>query len=116
MALFVVAGTNVALASGADSFAAAIVGVIAGVGGGIIRDLIANKIPDVLTNGQFYASAAFAGALLYVLLLQNPVSPLVLVWIPSAVILVVRSLSILFGWGVPAFEIEKDSHPPPSSA
>jgi uncharacterized membrane protein YeiH len=115
MALFVVTGTNVALAAGADDLAAAIVGVIAGVGGGILRDVMANKIPDVLTNGQFYASAAFAGALLYMLLLQLPVSPLVVVWIPILVIFGIRSLSIIFGWGVPAFEIEHEADPPPPS-
>ena len=115
MALFVVTGTNVALAAGADNLAAAIVGVIAGVGGGILRDLMANKIPDVLTNGQFYASAAFAGAILYVLLLQLPVSPLVVVWIPIAVIFGSRALSIILGWGVPAFEIGEGTDPPPPS-
>lgn len=115
MALFVVTGTNVALAAGADNLAAAIVGVIAGVGGGILRDLMANEVPDILTNGQFYASAAFAGAILYVLLLQLPVSPLVVVWIPIAVIFGIRSLSIIFGWGVPAFEIGEGTDPPPPS-
>ena len=111
VALFVVTGTNVALAAGADNLAAAIVGVIAGVGGGIIRDLMANEVPDILTNGQFHASAAFAGAILYVVLLQLPVSPLVVVWIPIAVIFGIRSLSVIFGWGVPAFEIGRDTDP-----
>lgn len=111
MALFVVTGTNVALAAGADSLAAAVVGVIAGVGGGIIRDLMANKIPDVLTNGQFYASAAFLGAVLYVLLLQTSLSPFVSIWIPIITIFGIRLLSIIFGWGVPKFKIDKDTDP-----
>lgn len=116
MALFVVTGTNVALSAGAGNVTAAIVGVIAGVGGGIIRDILANEIPDALTGGQFYATAAFAGSLLYVFLLQTPVSPLVLVWIPIAVIFGMRALSVIFGWGVPAFEIQTDDDLPPSSA
>jgi uncharacterized membrane protein YeiH len=116
MALFVVTGTNVALAAGADSLAAAIVGVIAGVGGGIIRDVLANKIPDVLTNGQFYASAAFLGAIVYVILLQTPLSPFVSVWVPIIVIFGIRLLSINYGWGVPKFRIDPDDDPPPSSA
>lgn len=111
VALFVVTGTNVALAAGADSLAAAVVGVIAGVGGGIIRDLMANKIPDVLTNGQFYASAAFLGAVLYVLLLQTSLSPFVSIWIPIITIFGIRLLSIIFGWGVPKFKIDKDTDP-----
>jgi uncharacterized membrane protein YeiH len=116
MALFVVTGTNVALAAGANNLAAVIVGVIAGVGGGIIRDLMANEIPDVLTNGQFYASAAFVGALLYVMLLELSVSPFVAVWVPIVIIFGLRVLSIIYGWGVPKFEIAKDNEPPPASA
>jgi uncharacterized membrane protein YeiH len=116
MALFVVTGTNVALAAGADSLAAAIVGVIAGVGGGIIRDVLARKIPDVLTNGQFYASAAFLGAIVYVILLQTPLSPFVSVWVPIIIIFGIRLLSINYGWGVPKFRIDPDDDPPPSSA
>jgi uncharacterized membrane protein YeiH len=116
MAFFVVTGTNVALAAGADSLAAAIVGVIAGVGGGIIRDVLANKIPDVLTNGQFYASAAFLGAIVYVILLQTPLSPFVSVWVPIIIIFGIRLLSINYGWGVPKFRINPDDDPPSSSA
>lgn len=116
MALFVVTGTNVALAAGADSLAAAIVGVIAGVGGGIIRDVLAGKIPDVLTNGQFYASAAFLGAIVYVVLLQTSLSPFVSVWVPIIVIFGIRLLSINYGWGVPKFRIDPGEDPPPSSA
>lgn len=62
MALFVITGTNVALPAEASPVAAALVRVIAGVGGGIIRYVLAMQIPDVLRNGQFYASAAFIGA------------------------------------------------------
>ena len=111
LALFVITGTNVALSAGADDFAAAIIGVISGVGGGIIRDILANKIPDVLTNGQLYASAAFIGAILYVLLLQTSLSPLVVVWIPIILIFVLRALSILRGWGVPKFRLKRKNDP-----
>ena len=109
MALFVVTGTNVALAAGAGSLAAAIVGVISGVGGGIIRDLLANETPDVLVGGQFYASAAFSGALLYVLLLQLPISRLLVFWIPIALIFGIRTASLHYGWGIPTFAIDQDN-------
>jgi uncharacterized membrane protein YeiH len=113
LALFVITGTNVALSAGANDFTAAIIGVISGIGGGIIRDILANKIPDVLTDTQLYASAAFAGAILYVLLLQTSVSPLVSVWIPIILIFVLRALSILRGWGVPKFRLKRKNDPGP---
>lgn len=108
MALFVVTGTNVALEAGANKLAAAVVGVITGIGGGIIRDLLANRIPEVLRDGQFYATAALAGSLLYVLLLELSVSPLTAVWVPILVIFGIRSTSIFLGWSLPAFELQAD--------
>lgn len=108
MALFVVTGTNVALAAGANHLAAAIVGVSSGIGGGILRDVLANDTPDVLIGGQFYASAAFLGAGSYVLLLRAPISTLLVFWIPIVIIFGIRSASIYYGWGVPTFEIDTD--------
>lgn len=108
MALFVVTGTNVALAAGANHLAAAIVGVISGVGGGILRDVLANDTPDVLVGGQFYASAAFLGAGSYILLLRAPISTLLVFWIPITIIFGIRSLSLYYSWGVPTFEIDTD--------
>ncbi len=103
MALFVVVGTNVAIQAGADPIAAAIVGVIAGVGGGIIRDMLANEIPDVLRGGQFYITAALIGALVYVLLLELDVPELVVFWVPIVIILAIRIVSVFTRWGVPTF-------------
>jgi uncharacterized membrane protein YeiH len=114
MALFVITGTNVALQANASPIAAALVGVIAGVGGGIIRDVLAIEIPDVLRNGQFYASAAFIGAVLYVLLLELPVSPLALFWLPILVIFTIRIYSLRRGWGVPTVSLT-EPHPPPGT-
>lgn len=109
MALFVVTGTNVALAAGANGVAAAIVGVISGVGGGIIRDLMANRIPVVLNDGKFYATAAFAGAILYVLLLRTALSPFIAAWITVAVIFAIRWFSGIYGLRAPTIEIETES-------
>jgi uncharacterized membrane protein YeiH len=35
-----------------------------------MRDILAGEIPDVLTGGELYATAALAGAVLYLLLLS----------------------------------------------
>ena len=108
MALFVVTGTTVALEVGADWIAAPIVGVIAGVGGGIIRDALAGEIPDVLKNGQFYASAALVGALLYEGMLQVGVNSLFAVWVAVACIFLIRAVSVWLGWGVPVFAVDDE--------
>lgn len=108
MALFVISGTIIALRANANWFAAAVVGVITGVTGGIIRDVLANEVPDVLVTGEFYALAAFAGSFLYILLLRVGVSGLVSSWLPVVVIFGIRLLSIRYGWKVPTFEVSDD--------
>ncbi|WP_158412363.1 trimeric intracellular cation channel family protein [Ilumatobacter nonamiensis] len=106
MALFVITSANVAFLAGASPISAAILGVIGGVGGGIIRDLLANEVPDVLRNGEYYATAAFVGALLYVALVELDLDPRAVFWIPIAVIFGIRVLSISRGWGVPVLSLE----------
>jgi uncharacterized membrane protein YeiH len=113
MAIFVITGTNVAVTVGASPIAAALVGVISGVGGGIIRDLMAMEIPAVLRGGQFYASAAFAGALIYVGLLELPVPPATVFWVPILIIFGIRMLSLLRGWGIPTASLAHPAGPWP---
>ena len=115
MALFVVTGTNVALAAGASNPAAIIVGVISGVGGGIIRDVLANQVPQVFTHGHYRASGAFAGAILYVFLLGTSVSDVVAAALAVALIFGVRLLSIFYQWDVPTVAITEDPDPSASS-
>lgn len=108
LALFVVTGTNIALDSGAGAASAVVVGVISGVGGGIIRDSMADRIPEVLASGHFYASAAVTGSALNILLLETPMHPGIASAIAAAYIFTVRILSIRYGWGVPEFNIRND--------
>jgi uncharacterized membrane protein YeiH len=65
LALFVVTGTTVALRTGAPAITCALVGVITGVGGGVLRDLLRGEIPTVLRR-EIYALAAAVGAVVVV--------------------------------------------------
>jgi uncharacterized membrane protein YeiH len=62
LGLFVVAGTQKALNHGLHPFAAVLLGMLTGIGGGVIRDLLLREIPTVLRT-DIYALAALAGAL-----------------------------------------------------
>jgi len=59
--LFAVAGTQKALAFGINPFVSALLGMLTGIGGGVLRDLLVNEIPVVLRT-DLYALAALAGA------------------------------------------------------
>lgn len=65
LALFTVVGTDVSLAHGVPWLAATFLGVVTGVFGGVLRDMLANEVPLVF-SGELYGTAAWAGALLYV--------------------------------------------------
>jgi uncharacterized membrane protein YeiH len=61
LALFCVTGALKATNSGLDIVPAALLGMITAVGGGIARDVLANRVPVVLEGG-WYATPALAGA------------------------------------------------------
>ncbi len=69
LALFTMLGTRKGLASGAAPAIAIAMGVITGVAGGILRDLLIGEIPLVFRPQIYlYATAAFFGATVYVLM------------------------------------------------
>lgn len=100
LAVFVVLGAGVTLAAGAPWYAAIVLGVVTGVGGGVIRDLLTGRRPVVLV-GQIYAIAGFAGAACYVALLQFGIFPRFALWIPLALVIVLRVLAIRGDWRLP---------------
>lgn len=60
LALFAVLGTGKALAFGLSPFAAMLLGMVTGIGGGIARDLLVARVPVVL-QAELYAVAALVG-------------------------------------------------------
>ncbi len=67
LALFTVIGTSVALQLGVPWLIAALMGVITGVFGGVIRDILCNEVPLIFRT-DIYATASLAGALLLIAL------------------------------------------------
>ena len=61
LALYAVLGTGKALAFGLSPFAATLLGVMSGIGGGMARDLLVARTPVVLQPTEIYAVAALAG-------------------------------------------------------
>lgn len=100
LALFAVSGTLKALAAGLNPFSAMLLGVVTGIGGGMLRDVLVSEVPAVL-NGTLYASAAVAGAAVVVIgrLLHFPTPVAAL----SGAILcfVLRFLAIRRDWRLP---------------
>src|SRR3954471_20989484 len=101
LALFAVAGTQKALAFGINPFVSALLGMLTGIGGGVLRDLLVNEIPVVL-RADLYAVAALAGAAVVVAghLVQWPPTGTTLTG--ATLCLAIRLVAIRRGWSLPA--------------
>ena len=77
LALFCVTGALKAVDHGLGPLPAALLGMVTGIGGGILRDLLTARVP-VIFEGALYATPALAGAAVAVLLDRTDL-PLVLV-------------------------------------
>lgn len=100
LALFAVSGALKALAFGVTPFAAIMLGVLTGVGGGVARDILVAEIPTVL-RAELYAVAALAGAMVVVVgrALQFPSIPIT--FTGAAVCFGLRFMAIRYGWRLP---------------
>lgn len=106
LSLFAVAGANTALLADTPWLVASFMGVVTGVMGGVIRDVLCNEEPLVF-QGTLYATAAWAGALIYIgmrsLYLDATVSALT----AGAFILTIRLSAIYWDIGLPKFRAKQ---------
>jgi uncharacterized membrane protein YeiH len=100
LGVFAIVGTDRALHFGTNQGIAVILGLVTGIGGGIMRDVLVQRRPLVLTQ-DVYALAALTGAGAYVLLLDAGVVAEVAVWLGVAIVSVIRISAIALRWSVP---------------
>jgi uncharacterized membrane protein YeiH len=100
LATFAVSGTQRALAYHVDPVASALLGMLTGIGGGMVRDLLVREIPVVL-RADFYALAALAGAVVVVAghMVQWPPVPTAIAG--ATVCFCMRLLAIQRRWRLP---------------
>lgn len=100
LALFAALGAQAGIEIGFGFWACVFAGTVSGVGGGIIRDLLSGEVPGVLyRSGDFYASAAAAGAAVTYLL--DGASPDAALLTGIAAVVAVRVGSRLAGLTLP---------------
>jgi uncharacterized membrane protein YeiH len=100
LGLFAVAGTQKALAVGINPFVSALLGMLTGIGGGVLRDLLVNEIPVVL-RADLYALAALAGAAIVVGGHLAHWPPAATTIVGAILCFVIRLLAIRRGWSLP---------------
>ena len=104
LSMFVIVGIDAAIAAGFHdhAFLMIFVGVITGVGGGVLRDVMIRRIPVILQK-RIYALAAMLGASLDVCLLRLGCPETVSAAAAVCFILLIRILSARFRWNLPRY-------------
>ncbi len=101
LGLFTVVGVNVAIDNGYGNYGifAVFLGLLTGVGGGMLRDILAGLTPAILVK-HVYACASLLGAVLYKLMLYG-IPRSYAMFIGAAVVVAVRMLAYHYKWNLP---------------
>ena len=100
LAFFAVAGAQKALVHGLNPPMAALLGMLTGIGGGMLRDVLVVDIPVVL-RADLYALAALAAAIVVVVGHVLHVSPIATTIIGGLLCFALRYMAIRHGWHLP---------------
>lgn len=105
LAAFAVFGAAKAMAFGVHPFVAAMMGVVTGCVGGIIRDLLAGE-PSILLRPELYVTAAAVSAGLFAALRVLGVDLPIAAVIAALSGFALRAIAIWRGWGLPSYKRE----------
>jgi uncharacterized membrane protein YeiH len=110
LGIFTGAGVLAAVRAGYGSnlFFIVFLGVITGVGGGVLRDVLAGMPPYIFVK-HIYASASILGAILCALLHRSMRDGAALL-ICCAAVVVIRLLAAHFRWSLPKADLKNSHH------
>ena len=100
LGLFAVIGAEKALQYGAGPLAALLLGMLAGIGGGMARDILVAKVPSVLQR-ELYAVAALLASAIVVAGTWLALPMQLLMTVGAAACFGLRFLAIRRGWQLP---------------
>jgi uncharacterized membrane protein YeiH len=101
LALFCMTGTLKALATGLNPVASVLLGVTTAVGGGLLRDITANEVPELFNPKDIYALPAFLGSTLTAILWVFGVFNVLTAAVIAAVVFTFRVLAWRRSWQAP---------------
>lgn len=107
LSLFAVTSAQKSLAYGHNAEVAVLLGITTAVGGGVLRDILLNRIPVILEK-EIYASAALMGA--FIVVLGNYLKWLSSDWISIIALIIcfgLRLLSLRYHWNLPVYSNNK---------
>lgn len=106
LAVFAVAGTQKALGYGLNPLMSALLGMLTGIGGGMLRDALVNQVPTVLRS-ELYAVAALAGASVVVAGHVLNLPPTATAVSGAGLCFGIRLVAIRRGWRLPVADLPR---------
>lgn len=100
LAMFTVIGIEKALARDCDMCVAIAMGMITGAFGGVLRDVLLNRVPLIFRK-DIYAMASLLGGVSYWLVLMSGATAVAAGSVCVVVIVTVRMLAVRYGWRLP---------------
>lgn len=107
---FSVTGTRIGISAGysENMFMCVFLGMLTGIGGGLLRDMMSRSIPFVLRK-RIYAVAAIAGACFYYLLYYFKAADTVAIFSSVSLICIIRILATKYEWNLPVAVSEREA-------
>jgi uncharacterized membrane protein YeiH len=102
LAVFTVIGTERALAAGAGPVVAVLMGMMTGVAGGMVRDILTGEVPLILRR-EIYATASLCGATVFVVLATLCPGQCVHAFVSAVVTLGLRLAALKWNLSLPRF-------------
>ncbi|WDR04990.1 trimeric intracellular cation channel family protein [Devosia rhodophyticola] len=107
LVVFTIIGCNVALEMGHPPLIVIVAGMITGIVGGILRDVLCNDVPLVF-SGELYATVSIVTGAIYFFGLQFGFNSEFVISAAMAVGFSLRVLAIVLKWEMPKFVYDKD--------
>ncbi len=103
LGIFSILGATYALQLNTSAIVAVLMGVITGIFGGVLRDLLCNRIPNVFRqNTELYATCSFIGTWVFILLVKININMLAASIIGAATVFTLRLLAMRFKVTLPS--------------
>ena len=106
LGLFTISGIQTAQGTGQSTLICLVMGLLTGVAGGLLRDLLCGEIPSVFKGGELYASASLLGGGVFFLVGSWGAGPKVCALAGAGTVVGLRLAALQLGWRLPVLVIK----------
>jgi uncharacterized membrane protein YeiH len=115
LALFTISGARVAEEKGLPGLTVVVMGAVTGSAGGVLRDVLSGEVPLLFRQTDLYATAAIAGAALYLVVQNVGVGPEPASYLGMAAVAGLRFAAIRWRLRLPVFRVPAEDSKSPGT-